>query len=263
MEIIVCIKQVPGTTNVKIDTQRGTLIRDGVESIMNPFDEYALEEGVRIKEKYGGRVIAITMGPPQAEAVLREAISRGADEGVLLTDKAFAGADTWATSYTLSEGIKKIGAYDMIICGKQAIDGDTAQVGPSLAEHLNIPHCAYVRKIENIDIENKYIIVHRMMEDGTDVIKMPLPALITVVKEINTPRLPSFKRMVLAKKAQLAVWGQKELRCDVNKIGLKGSPTNVEKVFTPPPRHGGEYIEGTPQEQARKLIEKLKQLQII
>lgn len=261
MRVIVCIKQVPNTTNVQIDEKTGTLKREGVESIINPFDEYAIEEGVRLKERFGGKVTAITMGPPQAETALREAISRGIDEAVLVSDRAFAGADTLATSYTLAKAIHALGEFDLIICGKQATDGDTAQVGPGIAEKLNIPHVAYVKKIDSV--ENNLIKVERMMEDGYDIIEMPLPALITVVKEINTPRIPSIKGKFAAKKAVIPHWGVKELGADRSKIGLTGSPTQVMKIFSPPPRPGGVKLEGTPDVVAKNLVEKLKDLKAI
>ncbi|MBU4310718.1 electron transfer flavoprotein subunit beta/FixA family protein [bacterium] len=261
MEIIVCIKQVPDTADIRIDPKTNTLIREGVPSIINPFDTYAIEEGVRLREKYEGKVTVISMGPPQVEDALREAISLGLDEGVLLSDKAFAGADTLATSYTLAEGIKKIGKFDLIICGKQAMDGDTAQVGPGIAEKLNIPHVTYVRKIE--EVKEGYIQVERLMEEGYEVIKMPLPALITVVKEINEPRMPSLKGKLKAKSAQIITWGAKDLEAEEKRIGLEGSPTQVIKIFTPQPRGGGEMIEGTPSEQAAKLVEKLRETKII
>src|SRR3989338_4813938 len=189
MEIIVCIKQVPETTQVQIDPQTNTLIREGVKSIINPFDMYAIEEGIRLKEKFGGKVTVITMGPPQAESALREAIALGADEAVLVSDRAFAGSDTWATSFTMATAIKKMGKFDLIICGKQASDGDTAQVGPGISVHLDIPQVTFVKKIE--EIKDGLAKVERLTEEGFDVIQTPLPALLTVVKEINTPRLPS------------------------------------------------------------------------
>ena len=194
MDIIVCIKQVPDTTDVRIDPMTNTLIREGVQSIINPFDMYAIEEGIQLKERFGGNVIVVTMGPPQAEAALREAISLGADEGILVSDRAFAGSDTWATSYTLAAAIKKIGGFDLIICGKQASDGDTAQVGPGIAAHLDLPQVTYVKKVENID--EKHAKVERMTEEGYEVVETPLPCLLTVVKEINEPRLPSLKGMM-------------------------------------------------------------------
>jgi len=261
MNIIVCIKQVPNTTNVQIDSTTGTLKREGVESIINPFDEYAIEEGIRLKEKYGGKATVITMGPPQAESALREAVGRGIDAAVLITDRAFAGADTWATAYTLASAIKTIGEYDLIICGKQATDGDTAQVGPGIAEMLDIPHVAYVKKIE--EVRQSEMKVERMMEDGYDLIETPLPAVITVVKEINTPRLPSLRGMMNAKKMEVQKWDASKIGADKIKIGLTGSPTQVMKIFNPPARPGGEKLSGSPEDMAQKLVAKLHETQLI
>ncbi|MBN1823280.1 MAG: electron transfer flavoprotein subunit beta/FixA family protein [Endomicrobiales bacterium] len=261
MNVIVCIKQVPNTTNVQIDSTTGTLKREGVESIINPFDEYAIEEAVRIKERTNGKVTVLTMGPPQAESALREAIARGVDNAVLVSDRAFAGADTWATSYTIAQAIRTIAEYDLIICGKQATDGDTAQVGPGVAEMLDIPHVAYVKKIE--EIKPNYMKVERMMEDGYDIIEMPLPALITVVKEINTPRLPSLRGMMNSKKAQILQLTAEKIKAEKDNIGLTGSPTQVMKVFSPPPRQGGMKIDGSPEEVAETLVSKLKGSQLV
>lgn len=258
MNIIVCIKQVPDTTDVRIDPETNTLIRSGVACIVNPFDMYAVEEGVRLKEKFGGKVTVLTMGPPQAEEALRETISLGADEAILISDRAFAGSDTWATSYTLSGAIRKIGDYDVIICGKQAIDGDTAQVGPGISAHLDIPQVTYVKKIEEVDTANNYIRAERMTEEGYEIIESPLPCLITVVKEINEPRLPSLKGKMRAKKADIKKWGAKDLDLDPGLIGLDGSPTKVVKIFTPPPREKGQILEGDPKEISEKLVESLK-----
>ena len=256
MNIIVCIKQVPETTEVRINPETNTLIREGVKSIINPFDMYAIEEGVRLKEKFGGKVTVLTMGPPQAEAALREAISMGADEGILVGDRAFAGSDTWATSYTLAGAIKRIGAFDLIICGKQASDGDTAQVGPGISTHLDIPQVTYVKKVE--EATEKFMRVERMMEEGFEIIETPLPALITVVKEINEPRIPSLKGMMRAKSAKITTWGQKDLELDPQNIGLCGSPTQVVKIFTPPQRTGGQMLTGEPAEVAEKLVGLIK-----
>jgi electron transfer flavoprotein beta subunit len=256
MNIVVCIKQVPETTEVRINPETNTLIREGVKSMINPFDMYALEEAVRLKEKLGGRSTVITMGPPQADSALREAISMGIDEAILISDRAFAGSDTWATSYTLSCAIKKIGDFDLIICGKQASDGDTAQVGPGIAAHLDLPQVAYVKKIEKI--EDKFARVERMTEEGYDIIETPLPALFTVVKEINEPRLPSLRGMMRSKQAKIIHWTQKDLNLDEQKTGLAGSPTQVVKIFTPPPRIGGVMLEGETQEIAEKLATLLK-----
>ncbi len=256
MNIIVCIKQVPDTTEVRIDPETNTLIRSGVASIINPFDVYAIEEGIRLKEKFGGKVTIVTMGPPQAEAALREAISLGADEGILVSDRAFAGSDTWATSYTLSRAIHKIGEYDLIISGKQAIDGDTAQVGPGISAHLDIPQVTYVKKIE--EIKDKNMRAERMTEEGFEIIETPLPAVITVVKEINEPRLPSLKGKMKAKKAEIKKWEAKDLDVDPDLIGLNGSPTKVVKIFTPPPRKKGQILVGEAKDISQKLVELLK-----
>ncbi|MDD5044519.1 MAG: electron transfer flavoprotein subunit beta/FixA family protein [Candidatus Omnitrophica bacterium] len=256
MNIIVCVKQVPETTEVRINPETNTLIREGVKAIVNPFDTYAIEEAVRLKEKFGGKVTVISMGPPQADAVLREAISMGADEGILVCDRAFAGSDTWATSYTLASAIRKVGAFDLILCGKQASDGDTAQVGPGISTHLDIPQVTYVKKIE--EIKDNQARVERMMEEGFEIIQTSLPALLTVVKEINEPRIPSLKGMMRAKQAKITTWGQKDLDLDPQNIGLCGSPTQVVKIFTPPARVGGQMLTGEPQEIVAKLTELLK-----
>ncbi len=256
MNIIVCIKQVPDTTNIRIDSETNTLVRSGVQSIINPFDMYAIEEAVRLKEKFGGLVTIVTMGPPQAEEALREAISLGADEAVLISDRAFAGRDTWATSYTLSRAIQKIGKFDIIICGKQAIDGDTAQVGPGIAAFLDIPQITFVKKIE--DIKDSFMRADRMTEEGYDIVESPLPCLITVVKEINEPRLPSLKGKMRAKKIEIKKLEAKDLDADPDSLGLKGSPTKVVKIFTPPPRKGGQILEGEAKDVCGKLVELLK-----
>ncbi len=256
MNIIVCVKQVPETTEVRINPETNTLIREGVKSIINPFDMYAIEAAVRLKEKLGGKVTVITMGPPQADAALREAISMGADEGVLVCDRAFAGSDTWATSYTLAGAIKKIGQYDLVICGKQASDGDTAQVGPGISTHLDIPQVTYVKKIE--EVKANLIRVERMMEEGFEVIEVTAPCLFTVVKEINEPRIPSLKGMMRAKSAKITIWGQKELNLEPQSIGLSGSPTQVVKIFTPAQRQGGQMLSGETEEIAGKLAELLR-----
>jgi electron transfer flavoprotein beta subunit len=260
MNIVVCIKQVPDAAEVKINPETGTLIREGVPSIINPYDMHAIEAAVQIKEKTSGKVTAITMGPPQAETALRDAISLGVDEAILLTDKAFAGSDTLATSYTLSKTIEKL-SPDIIICGKQAIDGDTAQVGPEVAEFLNIPHVAYVRKIE--DIGEKSIRVQRLMEEGYDVVESTLPVLLTVVKELNEPRLPSLKGKMAAKKAEIKKWTAADIGADEKDVGLKGSPTQVKNIFAPEPKKDRQMLEGTPEEQTDALIKKLMELKCL
>ncbi len=260
MNIIVCIKQVPDTAEVKINPETGTLIREGVPSIINPYDMHALEAGLQIREKVGGKVTVITMGPPQAESALRDAMSMGADDAILLTDRAFAGSDTWATSYTLSKTIEKIGA-DIIICGKQAIDGDTAQVGPEVAEFLNIPHISYVRKIE--DITQNSIKVQRLMDEGYDIVESSLPVLLTVVKELNTPRLPSLKGKMASKKAVIKKWGSLDIQADERKIGIKGSPTQVKNIFAPGARSDRKNFQGRPEEQVAALINELKKFKCL
>jgi electron transfer flavoprotein beta subunit len=260
MQVIVCIKQVPNTTDVKIDPVKNTLIREGVESVINPFDTYAIEEAIRLKERFGGKVTVITMGPPQAESALREAISLGCDEGILVSDRKFAGSDTWATSYTLSCAIKKIVTFDIILCGKQASDGDTAQVGPGISTHLDIPQVTYVKKIE--DIKDNKARVERMTEEGYDIVETPIPCLFTVVKEINTPRLPSLKGMMRSKSAKIVQWTAADISADPKNIGLDGSPTRVVKIFTPPPRKGGQMLKGDTAEISQKLSELLKDVLI-
>jgi len=260
MNIIVCIKQVPNTTDVKIDPVTNTLIREGVESVINPFDAYAIEEAVRLKERLGGKITVLTMGPPQAENALKTAISLGCDEAVLVSDRKFAGSDTWATSYTLSAAIRKIGDFDVILCGKQASDGDTAQVGPGISAHLDIPQVTYVKEIREISADKA--IVARMTEEGYDIVETPLPCLFTVVKEINTPRLPSLKGMMRAKSAKPAKWNADDIGAEPALLGLDGSPTRVVKIFTPAPRKGGEMLKGDTADVSRELAELLKDVVI-
>ena len=252
MNIIVCIKQVPDAKDVRLDPKTNTMAREGVASIMNPFDRHALEAAVQLKESCGGTVTALSMGPPQAEAVLREAISCGSDGGALVSDRAFAGADTWATTYTLGKTVGKLGGFDLIICGKQAIDGDTAQVGPGLAHRLNIPYVTCVRKI--VACENNTLRLERMMDDGFDEVEVDLPALITVVKEINEPRVPSLKGKMRAKKIEIPVYTATEIGADPTCIGLPGSPTQVQRVFSPPPRGDRTVFSGTLEEQIEQLL---------
>jgi len=261
MNIIVLVKQVPDTSEVKINRETNTLIRDGVPSIINPFDMYAIEEALRLREKHGGKVTAVTMGPPQAAEALKEAVSLGVDDVVLLSDRSFAGADTWATSYALSQGIKKIMDYDLIIAGKQAIDGDTAQVGPETADMLGIPFVAYIRKIDQI--EGKKMVAERLMDEGYDVVETSLPALITVVKEINQPRMPSLKGKMKAKSLKVTTWNAKDIGADENRCGLKGSPTKVVKIFPPPPRGKREILSGSMEEQITTIVQKLKEQSLI
>ncbi|MBE9520689.1 MAG: electron transfer flavoprotein subunit beta/FixA family protein [Proteobacteria bacterium] len=258
MKIIVCIKQVPDAKDVRLDPKTNTMAREGVESIMNPFDRNALEEAVRLKEQHGGTVTVISMGPPQAEEVLRDAVSCGADEAVLVSDRAFAGADTWATTYTLGKAIEKLGEFDLILCGKQAIDGDTAQVGPGLARRLDIPYVSYVKKVSGYD--NGVMQVERLMDDGYDELAMPLPGLLTVVKEINVPRVPSLKGKMKAKKLVIQTLSAEDIGAEPQSIGLPGSTTQVVKVFAPQFKGERAMLEGTVDEQVDQLVEKIKPL---
>ena len=256
MKILVCAKQVPDAKDVRLDPKTNTLAREGVESIMNPYDRHALEEAVAIKEQLGGAVTVLTMGPPQAEAMLREAIACGADDGVLVSDRAFAGADTWATSYTLAKAAQTLGGFDLIFCGKQAIDGDTAQVGPGLAKRLNIPFATCIQKTRNVTAQN--IEVERMMDDGYDVLRLPLPSLLTAVKDINEPRVASLKGKMKAKKAEIRMLTASDIGADPQCIGLAGSPTKVVRVFSPEPRGDRQLFSGSIEEQVDQLVECLK-----
>lgn len=266
MHAIVCIKQVPDTSEVKIDPERGTLIREGVPSIVNPFDTYAIEEALLLKEKYGGKVTVISMGPPQAIEALKEAVAMGCDEAILLSDRAFAGSDTWATAYTLAEAIRRLDEFDIILCGKQAIDGDTGQVGPGIAQQLDINQLTYVFRVQEINFDTGYIRVERLLEEGREVAESRLPALIAVVKDINQPRYPTFKGIRRASRMEIPVWSAANLEgADTSLFGLDGSPTRVVKVFNPPARGGAvDMIEGdSPDEIASRLVDKLMAEKII
>jgi electron transfer flavoprotein beta subunit len=257
VKIVVCIKQVPATTDVKIDPETKRLVREGVESVLNPFDTYALEQGVLLREAHGGEVIAISMGPRKAQDALREAIACGADGGILLNDRAFAGSDTWATSYALATAIKKIGDVDLVICGKQAIDGDTAQVGPGIAAHLGVGQATYVSSMG--DATDESVEVTRMHEDGFDVCRLPLPAVITVVKDINAPRVPTLKSRMASRKADIPSWTAEDIGAEAHKLGLDGSPTRVVKSQPPPARDRETLVlSGSPEDSARKLVHELR-----
>lgn len=263
MNIIVCLKQVPDTTEVRIDPVRGTLIREGVPSIINPDDRNALEQALRIKdERDDVTVTVLSMGPPQADVALRESLAMGADKAILLSDRAFAGSDTWATSTALADGIKHIGDYDIILCGRQAIDGDTAQVGPQIAEHLNIPQITYV---EDLKIKDSSVVANRALEDGHFVIECDMPVLITAIKELNQPRYPSIKGIYEAhEEGKVVVLSAAEIDADFDNLGLNGSPTKVKKSFTPEGRKGeGEILTGTTEEAVNTLIVRLKEKHLI
>jgi len=265
LKIVCSIKQVPGTTDVKINPETNTLVREGVETQINPFDLYALEEAVRTKERMTeagdpSTVTVITMGPPQAEDALREAISLGADEAILLSDRAFAGSDTWCTSYALAQAVRKL-QPDLVFCGMQAIDGDTGQVGPGIAIHANYAQVAYGAEIREIDA--KKIVVKRLIEEGYEVVEVKLPAVLTVVKEINEPRTPSLRGKMAAKKAEIIKWGAADIDAPADKVGLLGSPTQVVKIMTPACREGGEKYAGEAAELVDKLFDTLKCMEVV
>lgn len=261
MKILVCVKQVPDTTEVKIDPVKGTLIRDGVPSILNPDDANALEAALCIKDQNPGTTVAvITMGPPQAGYMLRECMAMGADETYLLSDRAFGGADTCATSTTIAAGIHKIGDYDIIFAGRQAIDGDTAQVGPQVAQRLGLPVVTYV---EDVKLEAGKAIVHRQMEDGYEVIEVQTPCLLTVVKELNEPRYMSVGGIVEAYQKEITIWDHSAVELDPVNCGLNASPTQVFRSFTPPPKGKGEMLTGTVEEVCASLVGKLKDKHVI
>lgn len=263
MDIIVLIKQVPDTTEVKLDPKTGNLIREGIESIINPDDRHALEAAVGLKEDFGGKVTVISMGPPQAVDAISEAIAMGADEGILLSDKAFAGADTWATSFTLGKAIEKVGKYDLVICGRQAIDGDTAQIGPQVAEYLQIAQATYVSEIERPG--KKTVVVKRRLEDGLERVRCSLPALLTVIGELNAPRHPHVGRLidVCKEKAPVKIWNAADIHVQVSEIGLEGSLTNVIRTFAPKFKRQGEMLEGDTKEVVTSLIGRLKENKLI
>lgn len=263
MKIIVCVKQVPDTADIKW-TENNTMIREGVESIMNPFDEYAVETAIRLKESNPDITITVlTMGPPQAKDVLKRAIAMGADDAVLITDKKFAGADTQATSRTLAKAIKeKISEFDLIMCGQFAIDGDTAQTGPSIAEHLGLPQITYVKEVETMSTNS--IIAKREVEDGIQRMEMKLPGLVCMLKCDYEPRKPSIKGTMKANKATILTFSMEEIGLDASEVGIKGSPTFVSKAFRPETRESGEIINADdPKEAVNVLISKLKNQKVL
>lgn len=268
MLVVACIKQVPDTTQVKIDPQTGTLIREGVPSIMNPFDTHALEESLRLKDKYGFRVAVISMGPPAAAVTLKKALALGANEAILLSDRVFGGADTLATSRVLAEAIKRLNESEevfVVVCGKQTIDGDTAQVGPGIASRLKHTQLTLVDQIQNVDLETKKIIVRRKLEGRHEIVEAAMPVTLTVVREINQPRYPTLPMRLMAETAEVKIWDNKVLKLDENTIGLRGSPTQVRRIFSPE-RVKGEIVgDGVnkPAETARMLVDELLKKDII
>lgn len=262
MKIIVCVKQVPDTTEIRINPETGTLIRDGVPSILNPDDANALEQALKIKDgRPGTQVCVITMGPPQAKEMLQECLAMGADDAVLLSDRALGGSDTWATSNAIAAGIRKIGQYDLIFAGRQAIDGDTAQVGPQIAEKLGVPQVTYVADFE---LGEEHAIVKRSLEDGYERLKVKLPCVLTAIKELNEPRYMSVPGILKAAKQEIKVWSAEDIGVNKETVGLKASPTNVFKSFTPKPKGEGVQVSGdTPKEKAANLLSALKEKHVI
>lgn len=255
MKIIIPIKQVPETSKVKMDPVSGTMIRTGVESIINPLDLYAIETAIRLKEKHGATITVISMGPPQAIKAIKEAIAMGCDDGDLLSDKSFGGADTWATAYTLVMGIKKIGHADLILCGERATDGDTGQVGPGMAAMLNLPLITYVGKLELVD--GGGFRAERLVEGGREIVKTQAPVLMTVVKEIGVPRLPTLKGILRAKEVEIRTWGPEDIATDPALIGLNGSPTRVVRIHHPQVTRKGEQFIVKDQADVEKAVQKI------
>ncbi|MGL5439025.1 MAG: electron transfer flavoprotein subunit beta [Filifactoraceae bacterium] len=261
MKIIVCVKQVPDTTEVKIDKTTGTLIRDGVPSILNPDDANALEEALKIKDiNKDAEITVISMGPPQADVMLRECLAMGADNAVLVSDRAFGGSDTWATSNAISAAIKTLGEFDIVFAGRQAIDGDTAQVGPQISEKLGIPQVTYV---EEFSIEGKEITVKRQLEDGYELIKVNAPVLLTAVKELNEPRYMALDKIFEAYEKEIKLLTINDLDITTAEVGLKASPTRVFRSFSPELKGAGKILEGTTKEVVDQLVSQLKQKHLI
>ena len=262
MKLLVCMKQVPDTNEVRIDPTTGTLIREGVPSIINHDDKNAIEEVLALKDKFpGSEVTVLTMGPPQADVALREALAMGADKAVLVSDRAFAGADTLATSRTLAASIRKLGEFDLIFCGRQAIDGDTAQVGPQLAEHLDLPQITYVRHLDIIDGK---VIAERALEDGYEVIETTMPCVLTAIKELNIPRYANVRGVFDAyREVKVEVLSANDIEINKEHLGLNGSPTNVKQTFTPSPKGKGIMLDGCGKETLQTLVKKLSEKHII
>lgn len=263
MEIFVLIKQVPNTTEVKVDPKTGNLIREGLDTIINPDDLHALEAAIRLKEAHGGKITALSMGPPQAIDALSEAMGIGADKAILLTDPAFAGADTWATSFTLGKAVEVAGDFDLILCGRQAIDGDTAQIGPQVAEYLNVAQVSYVFDIETVATD--HMVVKRRLEDGYERVKCNRPALLTIIGEMNTPRYPHMAGLLLAcrEKAPIKIWNAADIGVTTAEVGLEGSLTHVIKTFAPKFERQGELLEGSTQSMVQGLVGRLKENKLI
>jgi len=268
MLVVACVKQVPDTTQVKVDPVTGTLIREGVPFIMNPYDTHALEESLRLKDRYGFRVAVISMGPPSAEVTLRKTQALGADEAILLSDRVFGGADTLATSMVLAEAIRKLARQEelaIVMCGRQTIDGDTAQVGPGIATRLGCTQLTLVDRIEEVDVKAKTLKARRKLEGRHEIVTAPLPAMVAVLREINTPRYPTVPMRLAAEDAAITLWDNKAMSIDEQLIGLKGSATQVRKIFSPE-RAQGEIIGGEadkPEDVARSLIDRMMEKDLL
>ncbi len=265
MNIIVLIKQVPETSNVKMDPETGTMIREGLDTIINPLDLYAIEAAIRLKEQHGGKVTALSMGPPAAMKALREAMAMGCDDAALVSDRKFGGADTWATSYTLSQAIKEMGDFDLILAGERATDGDTGQVGPGVGAWMNLPVVSYVAHIKEVTKDS--ITCERLMEEGYQVVKVPFPAVITTVKEIAEPRLPTLRGNKRARQTEIPVYSTENMTLDVGSLGLKGSPTKVVKIETPKVMRSGTLVRANSEEALEaavdQLVEWLKERELV
>ena len=267
MHIVVPIKQVPETSNVKMDPVTGTMIRAGVGTVVNPLDLFAIETAVRLKEAHGGRITTLTMGPRGAEKALREAIAMGCDDGVLISDRAFAGSDSWSTSYTLAQAIRTLGEFDLIVAGERATDGDTGQVGPGIAAWLDLPVATYVAAITRVeparasaharDCARGGLTVERLVEEGYQILDLPLPALLTVVKELAAPRLPTLRGKRRAKAADIPLLTAADLDLEAGYLGLKGSPTKVVKVATPKVTRGGTLLRAPDEDAVAEAVDQL------
>lgn len=265
MNIIVLVKQVPETSNVKMDPETGTMIREGLDTIINPLDLYAIEAAIRLKEQHGGKVTALSMGPPAAMKALREAMAMGCDDAALVSDRKFGGADTWATSYTLAQAIKAMGEFDLILAGERATDGDTGQVGPGVGAWLDLPVVSYVAHVKEVTKET--ITTERLMEEGYQVVTVPFPAVITTVKEIAEPRLPTLRGNKRARQTEIPVYSTENMELDVGSLGLKGSPTKVVKIETPKVMRSGTLVKANSEEATEaavdQLIEWLKERELV
>jgi electron transfer flavoprotein beta subunit len=259
VNVVVCVKHVPDTADVRVDPETKALVREGVEHVINPFDENAVEAALQLRDVHGGRVTAITMGPPQAAESLRHALAMGADEAVLLTDPASRGSDTLATSYTLAQMVRRLDGFDLIICGKQAIDGDTGQVGPGLAERLGVPQVTLAISLE---IADGRLRARRVLDDFFEVIEVKLPAVATVVKQINEPRRPSMRNVLKARRAEIAQWSLADLDADATQTGFDGSPTQVVEVWPPRQRLGGKRLEGSTDDIVAELAGIIKEMSV-